>query len=211
MAASRVRDYVKLGVLAVSAMLASSAAPAGTRASGQATGSSSPLLAIGRVSGKPKLTVKSAAFVNGGRLPGKYSDYEQKFSPPLEWQQAPAETKAIAVVMEDPDAKEPRPFVHWLLYNVPSSVTGLPEAVPNSPRLPEVGGALQGRNSRGSIGYTGPHPPPPDPPHHYHFEVFALDGPLQLDPMAAREQLLDAMVPHVLAAGEIVAIYRKGP
>jgi Raf kinase inhibitor-like YbhB/YbcL family protein len=113
-------------------------------------------------------------------------------------------------MMEDPDAKEPKPYVHWLLYNVPASTTRLPESMPSALRLDDPKGALQGRNSRGQIGYMGPRPPEGDPPHHYHFQVFALDAPLTLQPGADREALLAAMSGHVVARGETVGTFQKG-
>jgi Raf kinase inhibitor-like YbhB/YbcL family protein len=113
--------------------------------------------------------------------------------------------------MEDPDAREPKPFVHWLVYNLPPSVEALPEGLSSTPRLKEFEGALQGRTSRGNIGYFGPRPPKPDPPHHYYVQVFALDAMLPLDPGASREALLRAMDGHVVAAGQIVGTFKAPP
>jgi Raf kinase inhibitor-like YbhB/YbcL family protein len=77
------------------------------------------------------------------------------------------------------------------------------------PRLTQPEGVLQGRTSRGSVGYFGPKPPVGDPPHHYHFQVFALDAKLDVPAGADRDQLLAAMQGHVLAAGELVGTYRQ--
>jgi Raf kinase inhibitor-like YbhB/YbcL family protein len=101
--------------------------------------------------------------------------------------------------------------VHWLLYNLPPSLQSLREALPSTPRLKDLGGALQGRTSRGNIGYFGPRPPRADPPHHYHFQLFALDAMLALDPALNREQLLKAMTGHVLAAGELIGTFKAPP
>ena len=131
-----------------------------------------------------------------------------KISPDLSWTGVPPSAKSLAVFVEDPDAKEPKPFVHWVLYNLPSSITALPESVPGAPRLPEFGGALQGRTSRGTTGYVGPRPPKGDPPHHYHFQVFALDAPLTLDPGADATAVAGAMKGHVLASGELVGTFK---
>ena len=70
-------------------------------------------------------------------------------------------------------------------------------------------GVLQGRTSRGSVGYFGPRPPVGDPPHRYHFQVFALDTLLDVPPGAERDTLLAAMAGHVLAAGEAVGVYQQ--
>ena len=110
--------------------------------------------------------------------------------------------------MEDPDAKRVKPFVHWVAYDIPADSTGLPLGLPALPRLEvPVAGMLQGQNGRGTVGYFGPRPPVGDPPHHYHFQVFALDAKLGLEPGAKREEVLAAMAGHVLAKGEMVATY----
>lgn len=77
------------------------------------------------------------------------------------------------------------------------------------PRLTEPEGVLRGANDRGYTGYFGPRPPEGDPPHHYHFQVFALDKPLDLPLGAGRDQLLSAMQGHVLVKGELVGTYRQ--
>jgi Phosphatidylethanolamine-binding protein len=75
------------------------------------------------------------------------------------------------------------------------------------PRMP----AHQGRSSRGNTGYVGPRPPKEDPPHHYHFQVFALDASVTLDPDVSREQLLTAMTGHAVAGGETVGMFAASP
>ncbi|MGK5023388.1 YbhB/YbcL family Raf kinase inhibitor-like protein [Janthinobacterium sp. RB2R34] len=140
-------------------------------------------------------------------LAAKYSEYADGVSPPLSWSTV-AGAKSYAIIMEDPDAPQ-KPFVHWLAWNIPSTVTSLPEGLQEQPRLTEPEGVLQGRTTRGSIGYYGPRPPVGDPAHHYHFQVFALDAVLSLPFGADRDQLLQAMQGHVLAKGELVGRYRQ--
>jgi hypothetical protein len=77
-----------------------------------------------------RLAVTSPEFQPGGTIPTPYTDYGERFSPPLRWSDAPATTKSFVLLMEDPDAKAPKPYVHWLLYNVPAATTGLPESIP---------------------------------------------------------------------------------
>ena len=89
-----------------------------------------------------------------------------------------------------------------------ADITALPEGVPGDPAL-VLPKAAQGTNTRGSVGFTGPHPPAGDPAHHYHFQIFALDKLLDLPPAPDREQLLASMRGHVLAAGEIVGTFRR--
>jgi Raf kinase inhibitor-like YbhB/YbcL family protein len=96
-----------------------------------------------------------------------------------------------------------RPFVHWVAWNIPGDITDLPAG------LREQQGLVQGKTSRGSVGYFGPRPPAGDPPHHYHFQVFALDAELDVPPGSDRDQLLRAMCGHVLAAGELVGTFQQ--
>jgi Raf kinase inhibitor-like YbhB/YbcL family protein len=153
------------------------------------------------------IAITSTSFAGNGTIPTKHADYGEKISPALSWT-VPPSAKSLVVIVEDPDAKEPKPFVHWVLYNLPPSFAALPEAVPGAPRLPEFGGALQGRNSRGTIGYFGPRPPKGDPAHHYHFQVFAVDAMLELDPGATASGVVAAMNKHVVGRGELVGLYR---
>ena len=117
--------------------------------------------------------------------------------------------RSYALVVEDPDAKTITPFVHWVAWNIPASVTSLPEGVQEQMRLTEPDGLMQGKTSRGSVGYYGPRPPVGDPPHHYHVQVLALDRILELAPGADRDQLLAAAAGHVIAKGELVGTYRQ--
>jgi len=155
------------------------------------------------------LSVTAHAFPAGQAIPSPYTQYGERFSPALEWNSVPEGTKSFAVLMEDPDARAPKPFVHWLLYNVPATTMRLYESVPAVMRLADPAGALQGRNSRGQIGYVGPRPPAGDPPHHYHFQVFALDTVLPVPPGIDRETMLAAMEGHVVARGEHVGTFQR--
>jgi Raf kinase inhibitor-like YbhB/YbcL family protein len=83
----------------------------------------------------------------------------------------------------------------------------LPESLPSSATLPDAGGALQGRNSTGEIGYFGPRPPRTHPPHHYHFRLYALATTLPLDGGVDKATLLRALQGHILAETEIVGTY----
>jgi Raf kinase inhibitor-like YbhB/YbcL family protein len=124
----------------------------------------------------------------------------------------PAGTKSIAVVCEDSDAGNPPPFVHWVIYNIPPTASGVPENIPFEPGAPmpaQIAGAIQGLSGFRRPFYRGP-APPPGKPHHYHFVVYALDG-VELKPGLTRAELLDAMKAHVLGQGELVATYERKP
>jgi Raf kinase inhibitor-like YbhB/YbcL family protein len=154
------------------------------------------------------LEVRSSAFAATAPIPDRYSAYHENQSPPLEWSGAPEKTQAFALVVEDPDAPGPQPFVHWLVAGMPARIHALPEGLPHSSTLRDVGDARQGATSVGRAGWFGPRPPPGGP-HRYHFQVFALDAPLDLPSGFDREALLTAMKGHVLARGELVGIYQR--
>lgn len=152
------------------------------------------------------VTVSSSSFRNGGAMDQKYSEYADGVSPALSWKAVPG-AKSYAIIAEDPDSKPVAPFVHWLAWNIPANVTSLPEGVQEQPRLTDPEGVLQGRNTRGSMGYYGPKPPVGEAAHPYHFQVYALDVMLDVPFGSDRDTLLKAMQGHVMAKGEIVGKY----
>lgn len=156
--------------------------------------------------GRGTLNVRSNSIQ--GAIPAMHSEYADGISPELSWSRVEG-ARSYALILEDPDARAIRPFVHWVAWNIPAEVTTLPEGLQEEPRLAEPQGALQGKTSLGSVGYFGPRPPPGDPPHHYHFQVFALDTELDVPPGADRDEVLRAMSGHVLAAGELVGTYQQ--
>ena len=70
--------------------------------------------------------------------------------------------------------------MHWMIWNIPGDVDWLPEGIADSSGPVTPQGAVQGKNDNGSLGYFGPRPPAGTGVHHYHFQIFALDGPLTL-------------------------------
>jgi Raf kinase inhibitor-like YbhB/YbcL family protein len=145
------------------------------------------------------LTLKSAAFADGKPIPDQYSCWGEGMSPPLEWSGAPTETKSFALIVDDPDAPSGT-YVHWVIYNIPPSSTGLTEAVAPEAQLQD--GSLQGTNSSRRTGFTSPCPP--SGTHRYYFKLHALDTALDLSPGASKDQLLQAMQGHVLAQGQLM-------
>ena len=123
------------------------------------------------------LQIISPAFAAGQPIPDKYTCAGLNVSPPLTWTNPPAGAKSSALIADDPDAPGGT-WVHWVIYNLPPSVTSLAEGTPPSPQLP--GGAKQGVNDFGQIGYGGPCPPP-GKPHRYFFKIYALDTTLDLN------------------------------
>ncbi|MDB5661547.1 MAG: hypothetical protein JWS10_4162 [Cypionkella sp.] len=151
-----------------------------------------------------------AGFAEDGKIPLVNAADGDNASPALSWDKAPEATQSYVIIADDPDAAEPKPFNHWVLYDLPASVTALREGLPTEPLLKDPIDAKQGQNDTGATGYFGPKPPVGDPPHHYHFQVFALDtATLDLDPGASRDAVLSAMRDHVIAKGQVVGLFAR--
>ncbi len=150
------------------------------------------------------MRLTSSAIAPDGRIAARQSAYGENRSPPLSWTGV-AGAKAYAIILEDPDAPGARPFVHWLIWNIPGDVTALPEGLPASPALQNPRGAVQGVNDAGKTGYFGPRPP--SGVHHYRFRIFALDGRLTLAAGADRAALGRAMNGHVVAMGALSGFF----
>src|SRR5690606_16610760 len=148
-------------------------------------------------------------FAAGEMIPARFSADGEDISPPLQWTRGPKGTESYVLIMEDPDAPDPSPFVHWLLYDIPADVTGLQKGIPAAAETLQPAGMRQGKNDCGSIGYFGPKPPHRDPAHEYHFQVFALDRKLEFSAGATRAEIMLAMRGHVLASGDLVGTYRR--
>jgi len=152
------------------------------------------------------IVVTSLAQEASGKLSDRCSAYFDNRSPPLEWSEVP-DTKAWAVIVEDPDAPREKPFVHWMLWNLQGGITALPEGLPNSDVLATPQGAIQGRNDMGGYGWFGPRPPAGHGVHRYYFQVFALDDGIDMRPDTPLPELLNALKGHTLATGEMMATY----
>jgi Raf kinase inhibitor-like YbhB/YbcL family protein len=141
-----------------------------------------------------------------GWLEDRHSAYHDNISPPLAWTTGP-DVKAWAVIVEDPDAPQDKPFIHWMIWNIPGDARGLPEGLPNTPTLVTPQGAVQGRNGMHGPGWFGPRPPAGDGPHHYYFQVFALSEPIDMGPATTLPELQNALKARTLASGEMIALY----
>jgi Raf kinase inhibitor-like YbhB/YbcL family protein len=150
-----------------------------------------------------KLTLTSEAFLPGAAIPVHYSAYDDGVSPPLAWTGAPADTRSFVLLVEDPDATSAKPYVHWMAWNIAPERSSLPEAVAAA-----APGMVQGRNNHGDNAWFGPRPRGGSA-HHYYFQLFALDTMLVLPAAASRNDLLEAMDGHVLAAGRLLGMFAK--
>ena len=154
------------------------------------------------------LTITSPAFSSDGPIPRAHTCDGADQSPPLSWSGVPAAARQLALVVDDPDAPG-RTFVHWVLYGLPPSLTGLPTGVPRDPQLGRPVTAIQGTNDFRRTGWNGPCPPP-GPAHRYVFTLYALDAELHVPPGATKAVLLDAAKDHVLEQAQLIGRYGRG-
>jgi Raf kinase inhibitor-like YbhB/YbcL family protein len=152
------------------------------------------------------LTLTSGSFTHNGQIPTTYTCEGKDASPPLSWSGLPAGTKSLALIVDDPDAPDPRApqttWVHWVLYNLPPTAEGLPEGVSSLP-----GGTREGLNDWKRTGYGGPCPPIGR--HRYFHKLYALDAVLPDLGSPTKAQLEQAVAGHVLTKAELVGTYEK--
>lgn len=154
------------------------------------------------------MTIASSAFGQNGSVPSKYTCNGSDISPPLQWKGVPSQAKSLVLIVDDPDAPDPKApkttWVHWVLYNLPPYSAGLTEAV-TAKGLPE--GALEGTNDWKRTGYGGPCPPVGQ--HRYFFKLYALDTVLKNLNHPSKAQVEKAMHGHVLDSAELIGLFGK--
>ena len=155
------------------------------------------------------LTLRSPAFDHHGDVPSRHTCDGEDVSPPLAWEQPPRDTRSFVLLVDDPDAPDPRApqrvWVHWIVYGLPAGAHGLAEgASPDA--LPD--GAREARNDFGRTAWGGPCPPIGR--HRYYFRLHALDVTLgDLGPSAGRREVEAAMQGHVLETAELMGTYER--
>lgn len=158
------------------------------------------------------IEVTSPAFNHHGDIPLQYSAYGEGISPELSWSNLPEGTRQLALIMDDPVAPTPQPFVHWVAYNIPASASGLPENLSKEAvvtGVPALEGMINGVNGTRQAGYFGPRPPADDKVHMYHFRIYALDTELDLDEGLTKDALLEAIDGHVIGTGMLMGHYQQ--
>lgn len=154
------------------------------------------------------MTITSPNFANETSIPSDFTCEGRDVSPALEFGGVPAAAKSLVLIVDDPDAPDPKApkmtWVHWVLYNLPPRTAGLPEALPAA-RLPA--GTLQGLNDWRRVGYGGPCPPVGR--HRYFHRLFALDTVLPDLKQPTRLQLEKALEGHVLEKAQLLGTYQK--
>lgn len=148
------------------------------------------------------LELSSPAFEDGERIPERYGYTEENVNPPLSIEGVPEEAESLALIVDDPDAREPAGKVwdHWLVWNIDPATEEIPEDWD-----PEADGATEGENDYGERGYGGPNPP--DREHTYRFRLYALDARFKQETSMDKADLEDAMTEHVLGDGLLRGTY----
>lgn len=156
-------------------------------------------------------TVTSGQFQDGGTMPMSTVHTwggGQNASPDLSWSGAPKATQSFALCCYDPDAPTTVGFVHWVLFNIPASVTVLKAGAGAAGKNPP--GSVLGYTDWGASEYGGPLPPPGHAPHHYEFTVYALDVPaLELGPSATYALFRFTILGHVLGEAKLTGRYGR--
>jgi Raf kinase inhibitor-like YbhB/YbcL family protein len=154
------------------------------------------------------LTLRSTAFIDGGEIPSTYTCEGENIAPLLEWDGVPEPTRSLVLIVDDPDAPDPKAprmtWVHWVLYNIPPDAAGIPRgATPGG--LPP--GTEEGLNDWKETGYGGPCPPVGR--HRYFHKLYALDTKLEGMGRPTKAQIEAAMEGHVIVKAELVGTYEK--
>jgi len=154
------------------------------------------------------LTLASASFRHNADIPARYTCDGDDVSPPLSWTGVLAGAKSLVLIVDDPDAPDPKApkmtWVHWVLYNIPPGTTSLSEDVP-SKDLPK--GTLEGVNDWKRTGYGGPCPPIGR--HRYFHKLYVLDTVLPDLGRPTKAKLEKAMHGHILAQAELIGGYQR--
>ena len=154
------------------------------------------------------LALSSPAFAPGGAIPALFTCEGRDVSPPLDWTGVPASAKSLVLIVDDPDAPDPKApkmtWVHWVLYNLSPTARGLPEAVASKDLPP---GTREGTNDWKRTGYGGPCPPIGR--HRYFHKLYAIDTVLPDLGAAPKVQVETALKGHVVAHTELMGTYEK--
>ncbi len=161
----------------------------------------------------PVMTLTSPAWPDGGRIPPQYTQEGDDISPPLAWSGAPVSVASYVLIVHDVDASIGNgtdDLLHWLVWNIPATVTSFPEHAPSRSQLPD------GTRQISATGpyYRGPGAPAAGPVHHYVFDLFALDTMLEVpavgaSPPATRAAVVAAMAGHIRGKASYVGLFKR--
>lgn len=150
------------------------------------------------------MQLTSSAFEDGRRIPDEYTCDGTDVSPVLSWSELPENARYIAIVNEDPDAPMGT-WIHWLIFDVPAEPGTIGRGLPAQATL--AGGAGQGMNSWGNLGYGGPCPPSGN--HRYYFTAYAYAEPLGLDAPPTKDDLIAALKGRILEKAALMGTYSR--
>lgn len=166
----------------------------------------------------PAMTLTVAGFADGAQIPVKFSQAAdgvapgEGLSPAITWTNTPTGTQSFVLHMHDLDVarnKTTDDQVHWVVWNIPATATGLPEGVPKGPQLSD--GSYQ-ISATGQM-YRGPGAAATGPQHHYMFEIYALDAKLDVQPTAdafeTRANVMKAMQGHILGKAVYGGLFKR--
>jgi hypothetical protein len=148
--------------------------------------------------------IESPAFQNRADMPREYTCEGGNIPPPLQWKNPPAGTQSFVLIVDDPDAPDPkapqRTWVHWLVYNIPAKSQRLDQKIP--------AGAQTGLNDFQEAAWGSPCPPRGK--HRYFYKLYALDTLLEFDHAPTKGELERTMKGHILGQTELIGLYEKG-
>lgn len=177
-----------------------------------ASGGGAPQAGGGRGPAPPPLTMASTAFADGSEIPAKYTQAGDQTSPAISWTNVPMGTVSFLLHMHDMEGSRNRTTddqLHWFVWNIPGTVTGLPEGIPMGTQLQN--GAYQ-ISASGAV-YRGPGAPATGPRHHYTFELFALDMKVDIQPgtdaFETRTNILKAIQGRILGKAVYMGLFRR--
>jgi Raf kinase inhibitor-like YbhB/YbcL family protein len=147
------------------------------------------------------LALSSAAFQPGAVIPKRHTGEGADVSPPLAWTGLPPGTRELALTCDDPDAPQKEPWVHWVLYGIPTTLSELKEDL--------KGVGVEGSNDFGRTGYGGPMPPQGHGVHHYYFRLYALNATLDGAPGWTKDRLLSEMKGKIIGQAELMGRYER--
>jgi hypothetical protein len=191
-------------LIAASALVAGFAVALGAQApAGQRAGGPPP---------PPAMRLTTTAFPDGTMIPARFTQEGDQTSPALTWTNTPPGTQSFVLHMHDPDVarnKTTDDQLHWIVWNIPGTATGLPEGVPQGLDRPD--GSHQ-QSASGPL-YRGPGAGAAGPVHHYTFEIYALDAKLDVMPSTdafdSRTNVMKAMQGHILGKAVYVGLFHR--
>ncbi len=151
------------------------------------------------------LAVESPAFERDGAIPKRYTGYGEDVSPALRLSEVDASAESIAIIMDDLDHPMGI-FNHWVIWNIPSKFTEIPEGIERGAEVEGITGAIQGKSAYGGKHYyRGPKPPMGS--HRYRFQVFVLDEKLAIPMDSMKIDVMNAMQDHIVKYGELIGFF----